>query len=313
MAAEMLAGLMNDLVVQTAVLPLVAGLLAPGILRLVGGAEVGGRWAAAGPGLAFLAIFLLIIGWPGFPPNAAVGKLGWGVMAGLVVALLLDLRPRTHGVRQLAGLGLLLLVGAWILSPLVKTLALGDALRLAVLGIVVALIWPRLAPAADASRRESGRVGSDGSDDSPVLPATLVLMAALAVGGVALVGASASLAQLGFALAASIGGLLLWNWPQSRHHYGVAALWAGGGTLLLLIIILVFFTQSRAEALLAAVPLFFVDRLSRACPLPANAFGRALAPVVTGVLALVPALAAIGLAYLLSGALTGGAESPSGY
>lgn len=310
----MIAELLNDLVVQTAVLPLVAGLLAPGMLRLAGGATIGPRWAAAGPGLAFLAIFLLIIGWPGFLPNAAIPKLGWAVALGLGIGLWLDARPRSRRLRGLAGLGGLLLAGGWMLWPLLRAPTWDDGLRLLGVMAVVLLVWPRLNSGLNSSLRgtlaaERDTPAASPDSETPVLPATLVLMAAIAVGGVALVGASASLAQLAFALAACTGGLLLWNWPQPRHGYGVAALWAGAGTLCLLILALIFFTQAQAVALLAAVPLFFAGHLARFCPLPANAFGRALAPVVTGILALIPALAAIGLAFLLSG----GAESPSGY
>ncbi|MDQ2104227.1 hypothetical protein QSG27_16110, partial [Azospirillum sp. C340-1] len=123
--------------------------------------------------------------------------------------------------------------------------------------------------------------------------------AAVAVGGVALVGASASVAQLAFALAAATGGLLLWNWPVERHAWGNAGQ-AALGILVLLAATLTFFSSARAEALLLVLPAFFADRLRDRLPLPRTAAGRAMGTVALTVLALVPAIAAVGVAFLLS-------------
>ncbi|WP_454016308.1 hypothetical protein [Azospirillum sp. Marseille-Q6669] len=59
--------LLDDLVVQTALFPLVVGVAAVGVVRLAGGRTRGPRLAAAGVAAAFLAAYALIVGLPPCP------------------------------------------------------------------------------------------------------------------------------------------------------------------------------------------------------------------------------------------------------
>ncbi|QCO05092.1 hypothetical protein [Azospirillum argentinense] len=274
--------LLDDLVVQTALFPLVVGVAAVGVVRLAGGRTRGPRLAAAGVAAAFLAAYALIVGLPALPPPSSMGRLFWSAVAGLVIGVGADLA----GIDRRRGTWLL---GAWVTASLLW-IALPvlpgslDTITAAVL--LLAGGWIALTRTA-------------GEGEGAATPGVALMAAAVAVGGVALVGASASVAQLAFALAAATGGLLLWNWPVERHAWGNAGQ-AALGILVLLAATLTFFSSAHAEALLLALPAFFADRLRDRLPLPRTAAGRAMGTVALTVLALVPAVAAVGVAFLLS-------------
>lgn len=274
--------LLDDLVVQTALFPLVVGVAAVGVVRLAGGRTRGPRLAAAGVAAAFLAAYALIVGLPALPPPSSMGRLFWSAVAGLVIGVGADLA----GVDRRRGTWLL---GAWVTASLLwialPVLPGGlDTITAAVL--LLAGGWIALTRTA-------------GEGEGATTPGVALLAAAVAVGGVALVGASASVAQLAFALAAATGGLLLWNWPVERHAWGNAGQ-AALGILVLLAATLTFFSSAHAEALLLVLPAFFADRLRDRLPLPRTAAGRAMGTVALTAIALVPAAAAVGVAFLLS-------------
>ncbi|MBK3801718.1 hypothetical protein GAY33_21290 [Azospirillum brasilense] len=274
--------LLDDLVVQTALFPLVVGVAAVGVVRLAGGRTRGPRLAAAGVATAFLAAYALIVGLPALPPPSSMGRLFWSAVAGLVIGVGADLA----GLDRRRGTWLL---GAWVTASLLW-IALPvlpgslDTITAAVL--LLAGGWIALSRTA-------------GEGEGAATPGVALLAAAVAVGGVALVGASASVAQLAFALAAATGGLLLWNWPVERHAWGNAGQ-AALGILVLLAATLTFFSSAHAEALLLVLPAFFADRLRDRLPLPRTVAGRAMGTVALTAIALVPAVAAVGVAFLLS-------------
>lgn len=284
----MVSALLNDLLVQTAVLPLLVAAAAAGLLRFAG------RGVAAGGVLAgFIVAYLLIVGLPALPPPSAMGKLFWAAVVGLALGLgadLAGLAPRRAGL--LVGAWLALALG-WLALPRL-TAATGLGQTLMVLGLLAVAAVPVL-------RRGAGGQGA-------TAPGVVLLALALAVGGTAFAGASASVAQLAFALAAATGGLLLWNWPVERHQWGAAGQ-AAFGVVVLLAAVLAFFTDARAEVLLAVLPALFAERLRNRLPLPHTAAGRAVGTVALGAIAAVPAIAAVGIAFLLAA----GGESPSGY
>ncbi|MGY0835121.1 hypothetical protein [Azospirillum argentinense] len=274
--------LLDDLVVQTALFPLVVGVAAVGVVRLAGGRTRGPRLAAAGVAAAFLAAYALIVGLPALPPPSSMGRLFWSAVAGLVIGVGADLA----GIDRRRGTWLL---GAWVTASLLwialPVLPGGlDTITAAVL--LLAGGWIALSRTA-------------GEGEGATTPGVALLAAAVAVGGVALVGASASVAQLAFALAAATGGLLLWNWPVERHAWGNAGQ-AALGILVLLAATLTFFSSAHAEALLLVLPAFFADRLRDRLPLPRTPAGRAMGTVALTAIALVPAAAAVGVAFLLS-------------
>jgi hypothetical protein len=212
-----------------------------------------------------------------------MGKLFWSAAAGLALGLAADSAGIKGKIAAIAVALWLLASLAWIVWPaMTSPLAAATALLPVVLARWVA--FGRL-----PNRREN-----------PTLPGAVLLALSLAIGGTALIGSSASLAQIALALAAATGGFLLWNWPVERHVWGVSGQIALGITVLIATVF-TFFTSARAEILLLALPALLADRLYRRLPLPQTDAGRALGSAATTILALLPALAAIGAAYVLSG------------
>ncbi len=279
---SVMSDLMSDPFVQSSVLPLLLGLLAVGALRLIGG-RVGRLWASGGIALAFLALFILVIGLPAFPPPSSMGKLFWSVAAGLLLGLAADaLSLRGRAASALVG-GWLLLALVWIAWPgLDSTRAFVTLAVLAAVGL-----WASFADSLSGA-------------DKTTAPAAVLLALALSVGVTALIGSSASIAQLGLALTAATGGFLLWNWPTERHVWGVS----GRVALvlpLLIAAVLTLFTQAESATLLLALPALAAESLRRRLPIGEGRFAPALATVVVTILAVIPALVAIAAAYLLSG------------
>lgn len=275
--------LLNDPFVQSSLLPLLLGVAAVGGLWAVGGRN-GRALAPAGIALAFLALFVLVVGLPAFPPPSSMGKLFWSVAAGLALGLAADTLGITGRAASAAVAAWLVLALGWIAGP-----ALDSAASFVPLAVLLAVgAWIAVTGA------------SPSGEARPAAPAAVLLALTLAVGVTALIGSSASLAQLGLGLTAATGGFLLWNWPRERHVWGVSGRVALGLPLLLAAI-LALYTQVQAATLLLALPALLAEPLRRRLPIPDAGFGPALRTVAVTVLAVLPALAAIAAAYLLSG------------
>ncbi len=273
--------LLNDPFIQSSLLPLLLGGLAVGLLRLAGGGWAGRRLAPGGIALAFLLLFALVVGLPAFPPPSSMGKLFWSAAAGLALGLGLDATGVTGRAVSVAVAAWLVLALGWIAGPALDSLP-------AVVALVVLLAvggWVAFA-------------GSSDDAPKPAAPAAVLLALALSIGVTALIGSSASLAQLGLALTAATGGFLLWNWPRERHVWGASGRVALG-LAVLLAAILALYTQIQAATLLLALPALAAEPLRRRLPIPDNRLG--LETVAVTVLAVLPALVAIGAAWALSG------------
>lgn len=285
--------LLHDPFVQSSLLPLLAGAVAVGLLHRL---PAGRRLAAAGIGAAFLVIFALVVGVPALPPPSSMGKLFWAAAAGLALGAAADgFRLPGRAGSALTAVWLAASLG-WIAYP-----ALDSATAVATLLVLLAVAgW-----VAFGNRPALGGDGDGDGDGGATAPAAALLALGLAVGGTAIIGSSASIAQLALALAAAAGGFLLWNWPVERHGWGVSGRVALG-VAVLLAGVLALFTQTQATVLLLALPVLLVGRLRRRLPFPETGAGRAAAAAALTVIAILPALAAIGAAY----ALGGGEASP---
>lgn len=282
--------LLQDPFVQSSVLPLLVGLILVGALHLLRR-----PLAAAGIAAGFLVVFAMVIGLPALPPPSSMGKLFWASGAGLLLGVVAD----AAGIRgRIASAVLAVWLAAsllWIALPALDSAA-------AIVSFVVLLgtaAWVAFA-------RGSQTHGDEGpGDESPMAPASTLLALALAVGGTALIGSSASIAQMALALAASAGGFLLWNWPVERHGWGLSGRVATG-IAVLLAAVLALFTQTQAAVLLLALPALLAGHVRRFLPQGDGLIGRAASSAAVTVVAVLPALVAIGAAF----ALTGGEASP---
>ncbi|MDP6843158.1 MAG: hypothetical protein QGH73_15920 [Rhodospirillales bacterium] len=130
-------------------------------------------------------------------------------------------------------------------------------------------------------------------------PAIMLLFAAIGVSIVALLGASASIAQLAGTLAAAIGGFLLWNWPWARYPLGAAGVLGGGGVLLSLVLTLGLFSEDVSRPALGLLILIFLaPPLAARLPLGRHAV---LGPVVLGIVAAIPVAIAALIAFAAGG------------
>ncbi|MBK1839144.1 hypothetical protein JHL17_17170 [Azospirillum sp. YIM B02556] len=280
--------LLQDPFVQSSILPLLVGLVLVGVLHLLRR-----PLAAAGIAAGFLAVFALVVGLPALPPPSSMGKLFWASAAGLLLGIVAD----TAGVRGRAASALLAVWLAasllWIALPALDSLAAAVSVVL----LLAAAMWVAFGRGSQTQGSERG--------ESPTAPAASLLALALAVGGTALIGSSASIAQMALALAASAGGFLLWNWPVERHGWGLSGQVATG-IAVLLAGVLTLFTQAQTAVLLLALPALLAGHLRRFLPQGHGLVGRAASTAAVTVVAVLPALVAIGAAY----ALTDGEASP---
>ncbi|RDD61918.1 hypothetical protein [Ferruginivarius sediminum] len=266
---------------STLALPFVVAL---GVALLVWRTGIGGR-AGLAVALGVLAGAtageIAVAGWPALPPIGAIDKLPWlalaGAALGLVSARLRDARTR------------LLLAAA------------GAA------GVVLWLGWPRLGvPDAQAwvaailvwagasyALSRLGEVASPGG-------ALLLVIGSFAAAGVAFYGSSYKMAQLVSVLAAATAGAMA-GAGAAGPGLGHAGRLAAALPLVGLVTILALYTQSEPFAMLLLLPVFLADSARRR--LAGAGAGTPLTLLLLGGLALVPACAAVAVAYWRSGSL----------
>ncbi|MET4701234.1 hypothetical protein ABIE65_004280 [Constrictibacter sp. MBR-5] len=266
--------LLQDPIVRGVGLPFVAALIVALAGRMAG--ATASRHAALGVPLAFLATYILLLGWPPFPPVSAAQKISYGV-AGLALAgLLADGRLGRPWALALAGGAALAAALGWLA---LRPLSTGSTAALTLGGAVLA----GGTAAFLALARERAR---------PAVAGAALTAAALGLGGIALTGASASIAQAAIALAAAAGGFAVATWFRPLVPLGAAGIIGGAGALALLAGQAAFFTRldRTALALLAAsIPMLLIVGRLRAGRGPGL-----LAPVVAGLAAGIPAAAAVG-------------------
>ncbi len=235
-------GLLENPLIQSVALPLSSALLLAPVLRRVAGP----RAASAAVTLGLCAGYVAIHGLPPWLARSSTQKLPGLVLAALVVGWALDssgIAARAPRLRRVA-IGALAVLGiCWLGWPLLRSLEAPDLVLVAAVSLAGASALVHL------GRHEESRDREKGSDlDAPVM----LLAASLGCAGIALYGSSASIAQLCGALAAALGGFLLWNWPRPRDRFAGAGVCGAGGALVFLLSMLAFYTRTSKLALLLA-------------------------------------------------------------
>jgi hypothetical protein len=274
----------NDPWIQAVALPAVIAVVLTLVIRLVGGSGRGVLLASAAVGIAFLGIYLIIVGVPPMPPVNAIQKLGYLTGAGLVLGLFLDLfkapRPTFWVVMALWPA----LVVVWLAEPRVAGMSVLSLITTALLWFGGFLVFARL----------------EGARDDGINAPVMLLVAAIGVAGLALIGDAPDLSRVGLMLAAGIGGFLICNWPVPRYPFGNALLFAAGTAVLALATQTALYTEAAPIALLILLPVFFTDAPMSRAGLGNGIFARALAPLFLATAAMVPVLVALGVAMLTS-------------
>jgi hypothetical protein len=259
------------------------------LVALIAGAVLlrlaGARAAGVAVGLGFLISAVLIVGFPGWPPNSAQERLLFATAGLTLVGFVLDLL-RMQGALLRTLIGLLITVAlVWVTFPVFRAMDWLDIGLVLVLAIVAASLVPTL------------EAGPEQAGDSAAVLAVLA-------GGVAaltLLGGSASGAELAGGLAAAFAGWGLLTWPAARAAVGGAVLMGGGGAIFLLAAATILFGSGDGWAFLVLPFVFVAPRFARALPLPRGAAGRVVGPVATALVALMPVLAGFGIASLTGG------------
>ena len=262
--------------VQAAVLPFAVGLLLASVLRNT-------RQLGLAIVAAFLCAVALTMGF-GFESLTSVRKL---VLVGIAAAALgAALEITTHEPRWAHRLVIAAGVSIAVLWVLQRILMQRDAATATLAGAGAALYCVALLAGAE-------RAGSD-----PVCAAAAALVAGLASGALALFGASAQLAQLGIAVGAGAGAVLL---VQMLAAGSAPAGWTLGFSAQVVAGLL-----GLLAVLTGALPWYCL------LPLPFVAWTARMAPghtrpvwqraVLSVLFALVPALLAVALAWFTAGA-----------
>ncbi len=270
---------LNHPLAESVLVPLVTAFFLAGAIRWGLGEKTGVRHAASAVGFTLLLGLLLILGDPVWPASTGLQKLPlvFAVLlsAGIVIDVLTPNKMVTYGAGTL-GIVMTVLWLSWpqfsgadltVLLPIV-------AAALLMLGSLLAL----LQASATSVNRPS-----------------MVVMAALGVAGASFNAGSLVLFQLALAVAASVGGFALWNWPKPRLPFlASAVLTAGiGGFAVSLLTLLL--TDIRPWALVPVALVFFTDAIARR--LPSFGFQRpTIEPIYIAVLGALLALVASFLA-----------------
>lgn len=127
-----------------------------------------------------------------------------------------------------------------------------------------------------------------------------LLVVSLGFSGIALIGASASIAQNAGALAAALGGVLILNWPVRRFTLGPTARLVPLVVLSALGSQIIFFTSAPGWALALLLPAFLAPRW-------VSTGNRLNRPVLVALFATVPTVAALAATWFaVSSDLSGG-------
>jgi hypothetical protein len=274
---------MDDLLLQSALIPFVTAAVAAGILRLVAGSTHGTAMAGAAIGLAFLAGYVMILGAPSVWPPSATQKIFFIAIVGGIFGLSLDLSREARHVTLLAAALTPAIALAWLGWTRIVRPDWIDILTLVVIAAAAGAVLTELY----------------GRNTQPAESAVKLLIAAVTLSLVALIGTSASLAQLSGVLAAAVAGFALWVWPTPRARFAASALFGGGLVFVALTGAVALFSNASKPALGLLLPIFFADRALGPFDTGIHKLNQALRPLLLGVIALIPAIASVGLAHLL--------------
>jgi len=274
---------MNDLLVQSAFVPFAASVAAAGIIRLVAGTTNGPAMAGAAVTVGFLIGFVLIFGAPMAWPASATQKLFFIAIIGGIFGLSLDLSREARHITLFVSALMPVLPLLWLGWPRLIQPDWGDIVTLAVIALagggVLTELYSRHAQPAES--------------------AVKLLIGAMTLALIALISSSASYAQLCGVLIAATAGFLFWLWPLARCRFAASAVFGPGLLFISLVGAVAVFTTASRPALGLLLPIFYADRALGRFDTGIRKLNQALKPMLLAVIALIPAIAAVGPAHLL--------------
>ncbi len=271
--------LLNHPAAQAALFPFLAALVLAALLR-----------TTRQMGLAILAGFLcaawLTVGFE-FESLTSVKKLLLVAAGAGVLGIVFELTaPRPRTLHRIVAAAVIALAAAWVLQ---RILAQAELARAALTAFAVAAFCIAMLSGADRASRD------------PVAAASAALMSGLAAGALALLGASAQLAQLGIATGAGAGAVLLVLMISGARAAGGWTVGLAAQVIAALVAVLAVMTGALPWYCVLPLPLVgWFASLPSASSRPAwqRAFLCSLA-------ALVPAAAAVALAWFTAASAGG--------
>jgi hypothetical protein len=308
-AAAIMSFLADNPVGQAAVSPFLAALVLTLLLRLILGAGRTRYLPVSGIGVGFLLAYALAVGIPALLPHASTQKIFYIVLIGLVLGIAIDAAGATRRAGHAVAFLLPAAALAWIAQRRFAGLTLEGWAILAALLVASVLVYWRLA-ASTRGRDEAGQTSV------ALAPAIMLLITGASLGALALIAASASLAQFAFALAAAAGGHLLVEYVAHVlgfrvGAFGAAGAFGAGGALLAIVYVMGLFTSGLSPiSLLLVLCVYLAQAPARALALrvgsDATVLGRAVQPVLFGLVVAVPAVLAVLYVTLVLGDRPGG-------
>ena len=269
--------LLDNPAVQAGVVPFVVGLVVAGLLHRT-------RLMGLAIGAGFASVIVLAIGFS-FEPLTAMRKMVLCGAAACLLLLLLELRPVSPGLGVRVALAAAAAVaGVWVVLRVLLQQDTGPAL-LAAVGAAA-----YMAVLVDGGNHASA---------DPVGSAAAGLMMGLCAGVLALLGASASMAQVGIAIGAASGGALLVQMLTGKRPPLGWTLALPASVLAGLVGLLAVFTASLPWYCL--IPTLAIPWATRFYPRAENR-PVWLAAFLMAFLALIPVLVAVALAWFTASA-----------
>lgn len=285
------------LIVQTVAPLLVAIFLFVGLRLLLGATGMKDRLQLASIAIpvGFIVGFVLIVGWPPFPPIAVQQKILWVALAGLLAGAVMDiLAGKLPGWATVSiCLAWPAIIVLWVGWPFLERLDFSEFEKNPLaLGPTAgaAGIWL----AGSIGLLQLRRTRADKPND--LAAGIMLAVASVGAGALAIYFDTGSTGQIAFALAAATAGVVLVNYatliakPALTARLGWAAILGGGGALVALVLALGMTTTTSFWALSFLVPVFFADMFWNGRPKRDHAVARILRPILVTVTAMIPAM-----------------------
>ena len=271
--------MLDDPFILSALLASVLPLLVSVILTGPCGRWMGIRVAGLAITVAFVVAHVAIFSWPPLPPRSSLQKLAYIAPIGLLIGILLEFTVVRVPYRRVALLWCAAIL-VWIGWRQLIGLQLVDLARLGAMWLAGAFVFDRLL----VTRTQD------------VAAPTMLLVAGIGMSVIAFIDHAASLSQLAAAVAAATGGFLLWNWPKTRYPFSIATLFGAGSAFVGVASAIVLFTPATVVALVILLGIFLLGSLRGRLA----AAGPVWAPILFGLVALVPMALAVALAIFMS-------------
>ena len=276
---------MNDLLVQSAFVPFAVSVAAAGMIRLVAGSTSGPAMAGAAVTVGFITGFVLLFGAPMAWPDSATEKLFFIAVVGGIFGLALDLSREARHITLFVSALTPALPLLWLGWPRIMQADWTDILTLVVIALAGGGVLTELY----------------GRHAQPAESGVKLVVGAMTLALIALIGTAASYAQLCGVLTAALAGFLFWLWPLARCRFAASAVFGPGLLFISLVGAIAVFTGVSRPALGLLLPIFYADRALGRFDTGIHKLNQALKPVLLAIIALIPAIAAVGLAHLLDG------------